>query len=104
MLFGRYLRWACDAREFAVLREADAAARTLRIARRDAGRLYDVLLGDGPSGPTSWNVLQHMIPAYKLEVVPIHLRADNGRRRLGSALRLCRALHIPRWQVRLALL
>lgn len=104
MLFSRVLRYTCDARQLAALQHASAAAKALRRARREAYRLFDILLGDGPCGPISWNVLQHMIPAYRIEVTPIHRRADIGRRCLGAALRQCRTLHIPRWQVRLALL
>lgn len=103
MIFARVLRWACDARQLATLREINAGGREWCKARREADRLYDVLLGDGPNGPLSWNVTRLLIPAYNRQVIPILRRADAGRRRLGSALWQCRILGIPRWQVRLAL-
>lgn len=103
MLFSKVLRWACDAHQLATLREVSTAGCELRAARHEADELYDVLLGDGPGGPSSWSVIQYMIPAYRRDVIPIRRRADVARHRLGNALRFCRLLGVPRWQVRLAL-
>lgn len=104
MLFGRVLRWTCDARQLAALERARLAAQTLRAARQEADRLYDVLLGEGPNGLDNWTLRQAMISAYRKGVVPIHRHADAARCSLGYALRRCRSLELARWQVRLALM
>jgi hypothetical protein len=103
MLFGRVLRWSCDARQLAALRQVREARWAKRRARKDAERLYDLHLGDGPNGPDSWQIVQFTWPAYLREVAPINRRADVARRQLAVGLRECRDLKLARWQIRLAL-